>query len=64
MMVRLAYMADGTTSEVPADSVIGCFERGYIFGVGPLGSQYVLNVAHIKYFGPCREAKWLKEGSE
>lgn len=64
MMVRLAYMTDGTTCEVPADGLLGCFERGYVFGVGPLGGQYVLNVAHIKYFGPRREAKWLKEGSE
>ena len=65
MMVRLAYMEDRTTYEVPADGVvIGCFERGYIIGVGPLGGQYVLNVSHILYFGPCREARWLKEAGE
>lgn len=64
MMVRHAYMEDKTTYEVPADGLLGCFERGYVFGVGPLGGQYVLNVSHILYFGPRREARWLKEVSE
>ena len=64
MMVRTAYMADGTAYEVPSDGLLGCFGRGYVFGVDGNGSQYVLNVSHIVYFGPRMKARWLKEGSE
>ena len=64
MMVRTAYMADGSVFEVPADGILGCFGRGYVFGVNEKGGQCVLNVSHIIYFGPRKEAIWLKEVSE
>lgn len=64
MMVRTAHMADGSAFEVPADGLLGCFGRGYVFGVDGNGDQCVLNVPHILYFGPRMEARWLKEVSE
>lgn len=63
MIVRTAHMANGDVFEVPADSVIGCFERGYVYGADAYG-QHVLNVAQILYFGPREEAVWMKEGCE
>ena len=64
MMVRTAHMADGTVYEVPADGILGCFERGYVHGIDENGDQCVLNVAHILYFGPRKNAWWLKEAGE
>ena len=64
MMVRVAHMADGNVFEVPADGILGCFERGYIHGIDENGDQCVLSVAHVLYFGPRRNAWWLKEVSE
>ena len=63
MMVRTAHMADGSMFEVPADGLLGCFERGYVFGANVYG-QHVLNVSHIMYFGPRKEALWPREASE
>lgn len=64
MIVRGAFMDDGSVFEVPSDGLLGCFGRGYVHGVDALGGQYVLNVSHILYFGPTKEAKWIKEGEQ
>lgn len=64
MMARTAHMADGNEFEVSSFDIVGCFERGYIYGADMYG-QVVLNVSHIVYFGPIKKARWLKkEGAE
>lgn len=60
MKVRTAHMANGDMFEVSTYDLVGCFERGYIYGADAYG-QHILNVDHILYFGPRREAVWLKE---
>ena len=64
MIVRWAFMDDGSVFEVIEPVTVALKCNGYVFGYDQEGNECVLNVAYIKHFGPRMESKWIKEGGQ